>query len=281
MEKKKSKINEKVVVKFGTDGWRGIIADDFTVEKVKIVTQGICQYLKGKAQSKNSYPLVVIGYDTWFLSDRFAKTTANVFGANSIKVYISTGFIPTPTLSTAVVKKNADLGIMITASHNPYYYNGYKIKGHYGGSATPDITSEIENEVNRCIKDNASGKSYNKNLGPGENIKEVDFTIDYKKHILGLIDTDAIKNFDFKLLVEPMYGAAQNLYKSILENISPGKVVEIHSVLNPAFGGINPEPIGDNLNDAISALKKEGCKLGICLDGDGDRIGALGEDGNL
>ena len=281
MEKEKSEINEKFI-KFGTDGWRGIIADDFTVEKVRIITQGICQYLKHETQNEKKCPVVVIGYDTRFLSDRFAKTAANVFEGNNVRAYISTGFIPTPTLSTAVVKRNANLGIMITASHNPYYYNGYKIKGYYGGSATLDITSKIEKRVNQCIRDGTLRKYYyDKNSDSNENAGEVDFTIDYKKHVLSLVDLDAIKNFNFKLLIDPMYGAAQNLYKNILEDISPGKIIEIHSVLNPAFGGINPEPIGDNLNDAVSVLKKEECKLGICLDGDGDRVAALGEDGNF
>ncbi len=132
------------IIKFGTDGWRGIIGFDFTADKIEMITSGICRYLKNKSGS----PKVVIGYDTRFLSNKFAEISAKVFGKANIKTYLSGDFITTPVISAAVVKNNADLGIMITASHNPYYYNGYKIKGSYGGSATLDIVGEIENCVN-------------------------------------------------------------------------------------------------------------------------------------
>ncbi len=277
----KSKTGGKLI-KFGTDGWRGIIADDFTVEKIKMVTSGVCKYLKLKTGGRKKCPTVVVGYDTRFMSDRFAKTVSSTLAANNVKTYISSNFIPTPALSVAVVKRSADLGIMITASHNPYYYNGYKIKGSYGGSATPDIVAEIEDSVNQYIKGSSCPSCYaDSNFNYDKNIIVEDFTTGYRKHVLSLVDLDAVKNFNFKVLIDPMYGAAQNLYRDMLEAISPGKIIEIHSVLNPAFGGINPEPIGDNLNDAVSAIKKEKCALCICLDGDGDRVAALGEDGNF
>lgn len=280
---------EEKIIKFGTDGWRGIIADDFTIENIEIITQGICEYLKYDAKAKGKKPRVVVGYDTRFMSDRFAKTAANVLGANGIETFLSNRFIPTPVLSRAVVKNDADLGVMITASHNPYYYNGYKIKGSYGGSATIDIVSEIEKRVSRCMKDGFVYKYYNdyNDKGAGisseskSNIEKKDFISDYQRYVLGLVDTDVIKNFDFGLLIDPMYGATQKIYKNILETLNPKKLVEIHSVLNPAFGGINPEPIGDNLRDAIEKLIEEKCEFGICLDGDGDRVAALGKDGSF
>ncbi len=272
---------ENKKIKFGTDGWRGIIADDFTVAEVKIVTQGVCNYLKKKPPRKDHGPRVVIGYDTRFNSDRFAGAAAEVFSSNGITTWLSDRFITTPVLSTAVVKKNADLGIMITASHNPYYYNGYKIKGPFGGSATMDMISDIEEEVNGAVKNRSK---YEKHLNGGsiknENIEEVDLTGTYCSHIDSIIDRDAIKGFSVKLLFDPMYGASQDIFTRILDSYGPTNIRTIHRVLNPAFGGINPEPIGDNLNEAISILKKEKHELGICLDGDGDRIGALGEDGN-
>jgi phosphomannomutase len=272
-------MNKKI--KFGTDGWRGIIGFDFTTDKIEMITSGICRYLK----NKNSSPKVVIGYDTRFLSNKFAEISAKVFGKANIKTYLSDDFITTPVISAAVVKNNADLGIMITASHNPYYYNGYKIKGSYGGSATLDIVGEIENCVNslNMADFQSTDTSYpsNKNSSYNENIEVKNFVPDYKKLILDLVDAGVIQNFDFSVLLDPMYGASQDIFSGILENFSPGKIVKIHSSINPAFGGINPEPIGDNLNEAIAKLKDSGCKLAICLDGDGDRIGALGEDGNF
>ena len=119
------------VIKFGTDGWRGVIAYDFTADRVKIVTRGVCEYLKHKIKTGSKTLKVVIGYDTRFLSEKFAEIAASVFRRNNIEAYISSNFVPTPILSAGVLKKNADLGIMITASHNPYYYNGYKVKGSY------------------------------------------------------------------------------------------------------------------------------------------------------
>ncbi|MBC7333098.1 MAG: phosphoglucomutase/phosphomannomutase family protein [Actinobacteria bacterium] len=270
-------MERKKVIKFGTDGWRGVIADDFTMDNVKIVTRGICEYLKLDVKTKNRKPRIVVGYDTRFLSDRFAEVAADIFAENGIETYLSNRFVPTPVLSGAVVSNNADLGVMITASHNPYYYNGYKIKGPYGGSATIDIVSRIEKRVNDLVGKNVEDPGVL--LEPGSFLKQKDFVSEYQDHILGLVDVDAIKGFNFRLLIDPMYGATQKIYRDILQKFNPGKLIEIHSVLNPAFGGINPEPIGDNLKDAIEKLSEEKCELAICLDGDGDRVAALGRDG--
>ncbi|MCL5071503.1 MAG: phosphoglucomutase/phosphomannomutase family protein, partial [Actinobacteria bacterium] len=208
-----------------------------------------------------------------------------IFAGNGISARISSSYVTTPMLSYAVVKNNADLGIMITASHNPYYYNGYKIKGSYGGSATPDIVSEIEKKVNALNSVRDPGLYLNNaetnNEQGYKDVSKLDLVPDYKKYILNLVDTDVIKGFKFPLLIDPMYGAGQAIYKDILQSLDPLEVHEIHSNINTSFGGINPEPIGDNLNEAISALKEKHCKLAICLDGDGDRIGAIGEEGNF
>lgn len=271
---------EETIIKFGTDGWRGIIADQFTFEGVRIVTQGVSNYLHKKV-GNNRKPCVVLGYDTRFLSGRFAEAAVEVFELNGVRTYFSDRIISTPILSYAVVEKKADLGIMITASHNPYYYNGYKIKGPFGGSATMDIVREVEKEVGEVLRNTSKYKEFlypvsKNNIG----IEKVDFLSSYRENILGQIDKDIIKGFNFSLLIEPMYGAAQSIFKNILETFNPANLTEIHSILNPAFGGINPEPIGDNLAEARSILKSKKCKMAICLDGDGDRIAALGEDGN-
>lgn len=271
---------EKTMIKFGTDGWRDIIADQFTFEKVKAVSQGVSNYLKKKV-GDSRIPCVALGYDTRFLSERFAQAAAEIFRLNGINVYFSDRIIPTPILSYAVLERKADLGIMITASHNPYYYNGYKIKDPFGGSAAVDIIMKIEDEISEVFKNTAKYRDflYSKSTN-GNNIKKVDFISSYRQNILGQVNRDVIKGFDFGLLLEPMYGAAQGIYRSIIETFNPKNLTEIHSALNPAFGGISPEPIGDNLAEAESILKDKKCKLAICLDGDGDRIAVLGENGN-
>jgi len=271
---------EKTMIKFGTDGWRDIIADQFTFEKVKAVSQGVSNYLKKKV-GDSRIPCVALGYDTRFLSERFAQAAAEIFRLNGINVYFSDRIIPTPILSYAVLERKADLGIMITASHNPYYYNGYKIKDPFGGSAAVDIIMKIEDEISEVFKNTAKYRDflYSKSTN-GNNIKKVDFISSYRQNILGQVNRDVIKGFDFGLLLEPMYGAAQGIYRSIIETFNPKNLTEIHSALNPAFGGISPEPIGDNLAEAESILKNKKCKLAICLDGDGDRIAVLGENGN-
>jgi alpha-D-glucose phosphate-specific phosphoglucomutase len=276
-------------IKFGTDGWRGIIGFDFVDEKIKVISAGISDYLNEKSRStkvKNNegQPKIVIGYDTRFLSDKFAESAAKVFCSNGITTYLSDKFITTPMLSAAVVKKAAHLGVMMTASHNPYYYNGYKIKGSYGGSATMNIVSPIENRINSLYADNDFVNRL-KNFdfdSANSNIIKSDFLAEYKNYVLSLVDCEIIKkNFNFPVLVDPMYGASQKIFREILSGLSSSKVYEIHSEINTSFGGINPEPIGDNLNDAITSLKNNKCMLALCLDGDGDRIGALDEVGNF
>jgi len=266
-------------IKFGTDGWRGVIAQDFTMDRVRMVTQGVCSYLQNTVKDKQ--PLVVIGYDTRFMSDRFAAAAADIFSLNDINVILSTEVTPTPTLSTAAVRRKADLGIMITASHNPYYYNGYKIKGPFGGSATMDMIADIEREVWDAAEDagNIEALSGARRSKPG-NITLEDFTDEYIQHAVSQVDMGIIRGFKFGLLFEPMYGATQDVFASILDRFRPAHVTRLHSEINPGFGQINPEPIGDNLNEAVQLLKDKGCQFGICMDGDGDRIGALGDRGN-
>ncbi|MFZ3106064.1 MAG: hypothetical protein WA105_01620, partial [Candidatus Hydromicrobium sp.] len=203
---------EKTMIKFGTDGWRDIIADQFTFEKVKAVSQGVSNYLKKKVGDSRK-PCVALGYDTRFLSERFAQAAAEIFRLNDINVYFSDRIIPTPILSYAVLERKADLGIMITASHNPYYYNGYKIKGPFGGSAAMDIIMKIEGEISEVFKNTANYRDflYSKSTN-GNNIKKVDFISSYRKNILGQVNRDVIKGFDFGLLLEPMYGATRGIY---------------------------------------------------------------------
>jgi phosphomannomutase len=278
-------------IRFGTDGWRGIIGFDFTEEKIKIISAGICKYLKennsksATIKRKEKKLRVVIGYDTRFLSNRFAKSAAQVFAANDINTYISDSFITTPVLSTAVIKNKADLGVMITASHNPFYYNGYKVKGSFGGSATMDMVVDIETEINNINNNRELQRLYLSKEQIKNKESDIcfhDFTDHYKRYVLNPIDTEIIKrNFDFTVLLDPMFGSGQGIFKEILQNLTDSKIFEIHNSINTSFDSINPEPIGNNLNDAINTLKNKKISIALCLDGDGDRIGAIGENGNF
>ena len=276
-------------IKFGTDGWRGITGFDFIDEKVRLISAGVAKYIKNKATQdkrgkKDPAPSVVVGYDTRFLSDRFAHSAASILNHNKIRTSISNRYVTSPMLSAEVVRSNADLGVMITASHNPYYYNGYKIKGSFGGSATMDIVTCIESEVNK-LRHEKDLKGYINagNLpGSGFEIEKKDFYAGYKDYILSLVDTELIKkNFNFPVVIDSMYGAGQDIFEEIIKELSSSKVYHVHKSLNTSFGAINPEPIGENLNDAISVLKKEKCSIALCIDGDGDRIGAIGQNGNF
>ncbi len=275
---------------FGTDGWRGITGFDFVEDKIKVISAGISEYLnektindshKGFEQKK---PKVAIGYDTRFLSDRFAHSAAKIMCHNGISTFLSDRYITTPALSSAVLNKQADLGVMITASHNPYYYNGYKIKGSYGGSATMDLVKPIEDKVNAMYNNREIRSQINnfKSTDSGNDLDTCDFSKSYKDYVLGRVDTEILrKNLDFPVIIDPMYGAGQSTLRDIVYELSSARVYEIHSGLNTSFGGINPEPIGENLADAIKAVKNKKCMLALCLDGDGDRIGAIGENGNF
>jgi len=279
MNEKKDQKDE--MIKFGTDGYRAVIAEGFTTEKVKIISQGVSEYLEHDVALKGKKAKVIIGYDSRFLSGLFAKRAAQVFSANNIETHLSDAFCTAPVISNTVVNQEADLGIMITASHNPYPYNGYKIKGPFGGSATMDIVQKIEKRVNEGVE---NGLYYRYILADGPasgKIQKGNFTPSYLDTILKLIDIEAIKGIDFHFLIDPMYGAGQKVLKNKIDELAPGKATEIHSQFNPAFGGINPEPIGSNLDEAVAALRQQGLKLAICLDGDGDRIGALDEDGTF
>lgn len=277
-------MSEKVI-KFGTDGFRGVIAKDFTVEKIEYIAHGISRYLLNKKVLKNKIPRVVVGYDTRFLSDYFAKSAAEIFSLNNVETFLSDNFIPTPVLSNAVLAENADLGIMITASHNPCIYNGFKIKGPFGGSATMDIINEIEGIINKGLSGDSFDEEINilrKNISDDRNgYKKAGFTDKYWQQITKIADLDIIKNIDFGFLIDPMYGAAQGMYRSFFDRNNIKNVFEIHNMFNPSFGCINPEPIGENLNEAIEFVIKNNLKIGICVDGDADRIGVIGESGNF
>jgi len=261
------------MIKFGTDGWRAVIAEDFTFENVKKVSQAIADYIKKQKRPKRK---VIIGYDRRFLSQEFAQTVSLVIAANKIKVILSDRDIPTPAVSLHCSKSKCDLGIMITASHNPASFNGLKIKTPQGGSADKSLTNAVERLIGR-----SSPKDIDANLAKKKKLLVIkDLTQDYMGFLKGFIDLKKIRKLRLKVLVDNMYGVGDNFVERILGK-SKVKIEYLHNEFNPSFGGINPEPIENNLKELIARMKKGTYDLGVVLDGDADRIAMIDSKGNF
>ena len=250
-------------IKFGTDGWRGIIADDYTFKNLKIVSQAVSDYLgPGKK--------LAVGYDSRFMSGAFAELSAKVFRANGIDAILSDRAIPTPALSFTVRMRKLDLGIMITASHNPAEYNGFKIKLSTGGAAGTEVTEAVESRLGK------SEIQYSENNSA--RIKREDLASDYVKFIRSYIDLKKLKNKKFKVLVDTMHGSGDSYIARVLKGTGI-RLEFIHNTVNPSFAGIRPEPVEENLEELKLMVKKGKFDLGIALDGDADRLAAVGAGG--
>ncbi len=250
-------------IKFGTDGWRGVIGANFTFDNLKILSQAVADFLgAGKT--------VAVGFDTRFLSDKFADTTANILKNNGINVLLSDRAIPTPALSFVVKSRGLDLGVMITASHNPAEYNGFKIKTPSGGAAGSELTTKVEELLGKtAVKLEAEN--------PGKLSKQ-DFVTEYVKFIRSYIDLKKIKNKKFRIIVDAMHGSGDSFIELILKG-SDIRVEFLRNTINPSFGGIRPEPLEENLLELRTRMKKEKFDLGLALDGDADRIAAVASGG--
>ncbi len=255
------------VVKFGTDGWRGIIADDFTYDNVRVAARAIARYVVAQDRPQRG---LCIGYDTRFGSRSFAKVVAEVAASAGIPVFLASKVTPTPELSFAVRDRGAVGGVMITSSHNPAEWNGVKYKASYGGSGKPSIIAEIEAELGRPLPPATAPAA----------IEEVDFTPPYVAAIQSFVDLQAIKASGFRFLIDCMYGAGQGYISSIFERAEI-PYVAIRSEVNPAFPGINPEPILPHIALTQKMVVEQRCDAGLITDGDADRIGAVDEHGNV
>jgi len=254
-------------IKFGTDGWRALIAEDFTFDNVRRVSAAIAGYVNKSEDPKNG---VIVGYDTRFASGRAARVAAEVLAASGIPVKLANDVTPTPAISYAVKSQGAAGGVVITSSHNPWNWNGVKFKGKFGGSATPAIMRGIEAE----LRDEPPAKS-NSSSAP---IEEVDLKQAYIKAICAFADLDLIAKANFKFAIDCMYGAGRGVLTQILESRGIQHVA-IRQELNPLFPGINPEPIQPHIALLQETVVKEKCHAGLATDGDADRIGAVTEDG--
>ncbi len=263
-------------IKFGTDGWRAVISDTFTFANLRLVAQAMADYIR---EEDSSDPSVVIGFDTRFLSDRYAVDVARVMAANGIQTWLARADTPTPAISYAVVHKKATAGVMITASHNAPRYNGVKLKASYGGSASPADNKRIEQILIR-----------NEDAQRGPNLMELDAAIRqervvkfdpawaYYEHLGTLVDLDTISEGELRVVADGMYGSGRRAIGEVLMRTRT-QVHNIRHEMNPGFGGIHPEPIGKHLGLLMSEIQSGHWDIGLATDGDADRIGAVDSNG--
>jgi phosphomannomutase len=254
-------------IKFGTDGWRGIIADDFTFDNVRRVAGSIASYVLKYEDAKRG---VFVGYDARFASPRAAQVLAEVMATAGIPVKLANDYTPTPAVSYAVKHQGAAGGVMVTSSHNPWNWNGVKFKASFGGSATPAIMKKIEEEL-------AQGAAPK---GSKAKIDEVDLKKDYVAAVCRFADMDLIAKSNFKFAVDAMYGSGRGVLAGIFGEHGV-RYVAIRQELNPLFPGINPEPIQPHTQMLQDTVVREKCDAGLATDGDADRIGAVAEDGSF
>jgi len=265
-------------IKFGTDGWRAIIAEDYTFDNVRLAAQGVAEYLMAEGKAGDG---LVIGYDTRFASEDFALSAGEVVAANGIKVYLAQAAAPTPVISFSILDKRAAGAIMVTASHNPPQWNGLKYKPEYGGSASPEIVEKIEAKIEKIQAEGGKVKRLAAVEAQGSGLLEYfDPGPAYFKQIAKLVDLEKIKNAGLRLVADSMYGAGSGYFSRLLAG-GKTQIIELHSERNPFFGGLHPEPIPPHVNELMAKVPRLGADAGLALDGDADRIGLVDEKGNF
>jgi alpha-D-glucose phosphate-specific phosphoglucomutase len=265
-------------IKFGTDGWRGIIAEDFTFDNVRICAQAVTEYLKQNGLDKRS---LVIGYDTRFASEDFAAAAAEVIAGNNIKVHLCLKPAPTPVVSFAVPTTKSAGAIVITASHNPGSWNGFKYKSQDGASAPGEITSQIEGNIASLTRLGGDVKrlALDKALKKGS-VDYLDPSPAYFDHLSQFVDMEELRRQKLDIIVDSMYGAGIGYFKTALENGNL-KITEINAERNPSFPQIQPEPIAKNLTTLSRLVVEQKADVGLATDGDADRIGIMDEKGQF
>ena len=255
-----------MTIRFGTDGWRGIIADDFTFENLRRVSQATAEYFH---TVKGCEPTVFVGFDVRFLSPDFALAAAEVFAGNGFGVLLMDRAYPTPYVSFEVHRRGLVGGIVITASHNPHSFNGFKVKAGYGGSATPSITQDIESRLGQgTVRTSSTG------------IDRVQPSEEYPAHLRALVDWDRITESNLSVVVDSMHGSGGQ----ILEDMLAGTRVRVRTIRSnpdPLFGGVSPEPMMPQLKPLEDAVLADGADIGLATDGDGDRLGAVSDRGRF
>jgi phosphomannomutase len=261
---------------FGTDGWRAVIAEDFTFDNVALVARAAAQFYKKHPNAANG---IVVGYDARFLSDRFAATVARVLASEGMLVWLTDTISSTPQVSLTAKQKKLAGGIIITASHNPAEYNGFKLKADYGGPSTPEDVARVQKTITKY----EAAPPRRKALPPldelvkSRQVRMFDAKKSYVDYVKKKIDLDAITAAGFRVLYDPMHGSGIHTMHMLLP-----KADQIHNEFNPSFGELDhPEPLGEYLGTLIGKVRNEGYSVGLATDGDADRLGAVDEDGNF
>jgi alpha-D-glucose phosphate-specific phosphoglucomutase len=259
-------------IKFGTDGWRGVIADEVTHENVRTVAHAIARYV---VRAEKPGAEILVGFDTRFGSEKFAQVVAETISAAGTPVSLATDACPTPALSLLVRMRGAAGGIQITASHNPFRWNGMKFKASYGSSASPEIVTQIETELVRVLRDGVPPLPPRKDL-----IRSLDVRTPYLETLAGLVDWDRLRAAKFRFVVDPMHGAGRGLLSELFRR-NGIECEEIRGTRDPLFGGVNPEPIEPHVEALRQALRGGRFDAGFAFDGDADRLGAMDSDGTF
>jgi len=261
-------------IKFGTSGWRGILADEFTFENVRVVTQAICDHIRSKGETEKG---VVVGYDTRFMGRKFALESAEILAANGIKAYLCKRDVPTPVIAFEIMRRKAAGGINFTASHNPPEYNGLKFSSSWGGPALPETTGDIEKRANDMMGEMTYWEvSYKKGVHD-HLIEPIEPKAEYLKDIREKVDLSVLKGM--KIAVDHLYGTSRGYLDTVLEEAGC-QVVRFHEHPDPSFGGRPPEPAEENIHDLIEKVKNDSSiSIGLATDGDADRFGIVDRGG--
>ena len=264
-------------IKFGTDGWRAVIADDFTFANVRFCAQGTADYLREKGLAGRG---VYIGYDHRFASEDFAAAAAEVLAGNGVKVFLSPKAIPTPFVSYGVINRKCGGGIAITASHNPARWNGFKFREETGASVSSETSIEVEKHIDRAFQADKVNSIPIAQALKEKSVEYLDLTPSYVASVSKLVDPNTLRIAGLKVAIDSMYGVGAGYFKMLLSG-GTTKVTEINGERNPAFPGINPEPIAVNLQKLMSLVPQQKANLGLATDGDADRIGIVDENGQF
>jgi alpha-D-glucose phosphate-specific phosphoglucomutase len=258
-------------IHFGTDGWRAVVADDFTYENVRAVAQGVAAYLEGESRP------VVVGHDARYCAEQFAREVARVLAANGLRVILLDRVTPTPAVSWMVVDRKAAGGVVVTASHNPMEFNGLKYKPDFGGSASPEVVAQLEKNAARAQAKGVTSIAFEEAQTAGL-VELVDALPSYTEQLGRMVDLARLRGAGLRVVHEAMYGAGAGLIGRVLAGGST-TVTELHGERNPGFGGMHPEPIDRYMPEAMALMAERNHDLGIANDGDADRVGIIDETG--
>ncbi|HHX50280.1 MAG TPA: phosphoglucomutase/phosphomannomutase family protein, partial [Clostridia bacterium] len=262
-------------IKFGTDGWRAVMAEEFTFDNVRAVAQGIASHVKEEGRGDQG---LVVGYDNRFLGERFAAAVGEVLAGNGIPVFLTKKATPTPVTAFAITQHGTAGAVMLTASHNPPEYNGIKFIPHYAGPALPEVTGAIEGFVQEALMGGEIKKVMREEVEDTPLWQIIDPKLAYLDHLRQLLDWERMQEAGLKVIVNPMHGAGIGYLEELL--VSAGwQVITINAYRDPLFGGKLPEPTGDVLEDMRLEVPARGARLGLALDGDADRFGIIDGDG--